>query len=200
MALETSSRCNKSYSNLNTIVNKHAEILTIMLHGKPLKSATSWLKSEMVSEDKVYVCGGLLCCITGIYTETPDCVGCIKEAGCVCLDLKLQAFKDINTKGPQYVTLNKSELVCQKPQTCLKSRTQCCCFYNVCAVPCDKELAPSVVGAMCVTCYPKFGVMQKLSEIPKASMVGGGPPPPETDSGMSEAPATETIKRRQVPV
>lgn len=155
---------------------------------------------KMVAEDKVYVCGGFLCCITGVYTKAPDCVGCIQDMGCLCLDVKQQGFKDISMKGPKYITLNKSEAVCEYPTTCLKSRTQCCCAYNACALPCDKTLAPSIVSVCCVTCYPKFGVMQKLSEIPKASLVGGGPMAPEAASGASEsyAPETETITRRQV--
>ena len=88
----------------------------------------------------------------------------------------------------------RSETDCVKPTTLIKTRQQCCCIYQACALPCDSHFAPSMLAVCGLVLYPKVGCAQKLSEIPHKTLMGA-PPAAESAAGGPAAPDADAMSR-----
>eukprot|EP00600_Ochromonadales_sp_CCMP1393_P012472 CAMPEP_0175000196 /NCGR_PEP_ID=MMETSP0005-20121125/2461_1 /TAXON_ID=420556 /ORGANISM="Ochromonas sp., Strain CCMP1393" /LENGTH=52 /DNA_ID=CAMNT_0016254979 /DNA_START=269 /DNA_END=427 /DNA_ORIENTATION=+ len=50
------------------------------------------------------------------------------------------------------------------PTLCCKGKSHCCCMVGQCAFPPGGDV-PALIAMLCITCYPKFGVCMKMSEV-----------------------------------
>ncbi|KAJ1455719.1 hypothetical protein M885DRAFT_519437 [Pelagophyceae sp. CCMP2097] len=144
------------------------------------RSLASTLRSVEAGAKSVYVLHAGCCCYQGFYVDYPACIGCETGQTVLCFDCNSRGCKDLNSKGPKYVTLQASDNTINYPTKCIKCASQCFIFYNACALPCDNDV-PAIVAFCCVVCYPTFGIMKKVGELPhkKITIGVGAPPRPE---------------------
>jgi hypothetical protein len=41
-------------------------------------------KTPFPNTDDLVFCGGCFCCIAALYTNIPDCLGCVGVSECIC--------------------------------------------------------------------------------------------------------------------
>jgi hypothetical protein len=152
-------------------------------------------KTPFPATDDLVFCGGCLCCFEALYTDMPDCIGCVGVAEILCCTEKF-CCSVAGMKNPYPVGMSKEKkdgeicelgLYCcscalQKPRVCCESKVQECCIVGAGALPCTEDV-PSVFGMCFVSCYPNgFKVFKPMKEI-----TGKAAGAPETDMEMTRA-------------
>lgn len=93
----------------------------------------------------VKVCNGLCCDLQGWYCSCPEICGCASSSTCCCLEQNSvfckSMGKDPTNKDNDVCCLcNKSEVVCIPVGKLCGQESQVCCFYDICAIPCDDDV------------------------------------------------------------
>lgn len=122
----------------------------------------------------LYLMGACICCVSGLYTDMPGCIGASGHGEFLCIqeDLCCKADKisqPICCKGPDekvFCTLGLG--ICgislKRPSTCCKGSSQCFCCWGAGALPPDEDV-PMALAMMFLSCYPSFGCLKKVSDI-----------------------------------
>jgi len=127
-----------------------------------------------INKDDLLLCNACICCFSALYTDFPALIGCSQKGECLCINQ--EACCKLNTKSYGVgIEFNKDGNICDLslfccvyalkiPTICCKGKNQCCCFVGQGSFPTDSDV-PMMCSVLFIACYPKFGILKKVSEV-----------------------------------
>eukprot|EP01032_Pedospumella_encystans_P009523 gene9523-11201_t len=97
---------------------------------------------------------GCVCCVTSLYTEFPDCIGCAGSRICLCCYSEYSALKLPMDGDPVWCHWDKGRTYCAPSSTFCMNRGQCFCCDTRCALPMTDDI-PVLITCFFFTFYYK---------------------------------------------
>jgi len=97
------------------------------------------------------------CVIESCYCKFPDCIGCMANETCLCVQQKCACCKPVTEKSEDGICCicNKNACNVIMPSTCCSGEAQACCLDYRGAFPCNKK-TPCLVGCCFIHCFAEW--------------------------------------------
>lgn len=131
------------------------------------------LLNPHILTEQIRYCGGMLCCNSGVWCRTPECLGCSHESVLFCV----------------HCQCNSNMRECSRScKPCCFCQQQMCCSVFTGALP-TIEQAPLNCGLLGIMCYPVCGFCKKMGKLTGQLTLEESM---EIEAGVNTAPGIQT--------